>query len=325
MKRRRGTWDVLVVGSGIAGLTAAWHAAQRGLAVGVLEGEGGVGGQVATVNVLTGWPAVDEVSGHGLAAALVQRLRAEGVELFPHAATAMTLQDGCVAVATTGATQRARKVVAATGAALRKLDIPGEQELQGKGVSHCADCDGALYRGQDVTVVGGGDAAIQEALVLSTYCRTVNLVVRSRIRAKRTFIEAAKGCANISFIWDSAVERIVGHEGVDGVVLRNLKNDRTTELACRGVFPFIGVTPQSAWLPPTLRTDADGCVVTNATLQSAEPTIYAVGALRSQYCGQLIDAAAEGAAAASHIAFELAHAPPVSRSRNRSKPERLTY
>ena len=306
MKRRRGTWDVLVVGAGIAGLTAAWHAALRGLSVAVLEGEHGVGGQVATVNVLSGWPSTGDVAGHALAAALVQRLRGEGAELMPHAATAVSLQDDGAAVATTGDSQRARRVVAASGAVLRKLDVPGEQELQGKGVSHCADCDGALYRAQDVIVVGGGDAALQEALVLSSFCRTVKIVVRSRLRARRKYIEMAKGAANVSFAWDSVVEKIVGTGGVEGVALRNVKNGVVTEHACTGVFPFIGVVPQTAYLPASVARDADGCIVTDARLRTSWPAIYAVGAVRSGYDGQLVNAAGEGVAAIGDVAAALA-------------------
>ena len=306
MKRRRGTWDVLVVGAGIAGLTAAWHAALRGLSVAVLEGERGVGGQVATVNVLTGWPSAQDVAGHALASALVQRLRSEGAELIPHAATDVSLQDDCASVATTGEGQRARRVVAASGAVLRPLGVPGEAELQGKGVSHCADCDGALYRAHDVIVVGGGDAALQEALVLSPFCRTVKIVVRSGLRAKRRYIEMAKGAANISFVWDSVVDKIVGNGAVEGVAVRNVKDGRVMEHACTGVFPFIGVVPQTAYLPAAVRRDQAGCIVTDDRLRTSWPAIYAVGAVRSQYDGQLVNAAAEGVAAIGDIASALA-------------------
>ncbi len=306
MKRRRGTWDVLVIGAGVAGLTAAWHAALRGLSVAVLEGEHGVGGQVATVNVLTGWPSAQEVAGHALATALVQHLRSEGAELIPHAATEVSLQDDGAAVATTGESQRARRVVAASGAALRKLDVPGEHELQGKGISHCADCDGALYRAQDVIVVGGGDSALQEALVLSSFCRTVKIVVRSRLRAKRKYIEMAKGAANIAFVWDSVVEKIAGNGGVEGVALRNVKNGAVSEHACTGVFPFIGVVPQTAYLPTSVRRDEDGFIVTDARFRTSWPAIYAVGAVRSGYDGQLVNAAGEGVAAIGGVAAALA-------------------
>jgi thioredoxin reductase (NADPH) len=208
--------------------------------------------------------------------------------------------------------------VAASGAVLRKLDVPGESELQGKGVSHCADCDGALYRTQDVIVIGGGDSALQEALVLSSFCRTVKIVVRSRLRARRKYIEMAKGAANISFVWDSVVENIVGGKGVEGVALRNVKSGAVTEHACTGVFPFIGVVPQTAYLPASVRRDPDGCIVTDARFRTSLPAIYAVGAVRSEYGGQLVNAAAEGVAAIGDIASALA-APAGGPARNHAK------
>ena len=180
LRRRRDVWDVAIVGGGIAGLTAAWHAMRRGLAVCLFEPQPGYGGQVATVNSLDDWPATGPVSGVELAASLAARLSPEVVDLHSEAVLAVQSEDALLRVTSVSRAIRARRVIAASGARLRTLAVPGEEDLRGKGVSQCAHCDGGFFRGEDVAVVGGGDAALQEALVLAELCRSVTIVARSR-------------------------------------------------------------------------------------------------------------------------------------------------
>jgi len=296
----------VVVGGGIAGLTAAWYAARRGLATALFEAQPNCGGQVATVNVLDDWPSAGESSGVELAAALVEKLHGQGVDVSYQPVSVLAPDQGLLRVETGGRTLRARRVIVATGARLRTLGVPQEEALRGKGVSQCAHCDGYFFRGQDVVVVGGGDAALQEALVLASGCRTVTIVARSRLRAKQGYVERAAGATNVHFVWDSVVDAVLGGATVSGVRLRNVKSGALTELACTGVFPFIGVEPNSGFLPPSVRCDASGRVFTDASLRTSEPAVFAIGAVRAGYTGELVNAAGEAAAAVATIAGELA-------------------
>lgn len=306
VRRRRDIWDVVVVGGGIAGLTAAWYAARRGLATALFESQPGCGGQVATVNVLDDWPSVGESSGVELAAALVDKLDGQAVEVSYQPVLALTSGKGLLQVETAERTLRARRIIVATGARLRNLGVPQEEALRGKGVSQCAHCDGHFFRGQDVVVAGGGDAALQEALVLASGCRAVTIVARSRLRAKQGYVERAAGATNIRFVWDSVVDAVLGDGTVSGVRLRNVKSGTVVNLACAGVFPFIGVIPNSDFLPPSVRRDESGRVLTDASLRTSEPSVFAIGAVRAGYTGELVNAAGEAAAAVATIASELA-------------------
>ncbi len=306
VRRRRDIWDVVVVGGGIAGLTAAWYAARRGLATALFESQPSCGGQIATVNVLDDWPSLGETSGVELAAALVDKLHGQAVEVSYQPVQRLVTGNALLRVETEGHALRARRVIVASGARLRTLGLPQEEALRGKGVSQCAHCDGHFFRGQDVVVVGGGDAALQEALVLASGCRTVTVVARSRLRAKQGYVERAAGATNIRFVWDTVVDAVLGDGTVSGVRLRNVKSAALTELACAGVFPFIGVVPNSAFLPPSVRRDETGRVLTDEHLRTSEPSVFAIGAVRAGYAGELVNAAGEAAAAAATIAGELA-------------------
>lgn len=306
LRRRRDIWDVVVVGGGIGGLSAAWYCARRGMPTALLEAEGLLGGQVATVNALDDWPATGEVSGVELATAMSEKLTNNAVEVSHEPATAVKLADELVLVSTDTRTLRARRVVAAAGAKLRTLEAAGAQTLRGKGVSQCAHCDGYFFKDQDVVVVGGGDSALQEALVLAPLARSVTIVVRSRLRAKRAYVERAASAANVKFLWDCEVDGVLGNGTVNGVRVRNVGTGETSELPCTGVFPFIGVEPNTAFLPRSIRRDDSGRVMTDERMRTAEPAIFAVGALRSGFSGELTGAAGEAAIAAATIATDLA-------------------
>lgn len=309
LRRRRDVWDVVVVGGGIGGLTAAWYCARRGMATALLEREGLLGGQVATVNAIDDWPSAHDVSGVELAMTMNEKLGNNSVEVThdPVESVQSGGPNGLTRVKTGKRTLRTRRVIAAAGASLRVLDVPGVESLRGKGVSQCAHCDGFFFKGQDVVVVGGGDSALQEALVLAPLARTVTIVVRSQLRAKRAYIERAANSANVSFIWDSEVDAVLGNGTVNGVRLKNVRTQKTSELACSGVFPFIGVQPNTAFLPASIRHDDSGRVLTDERMRTAEPAIFAIGALRAGFSGELTGAAGEAAIAAATIAGDLAH------------------
>jgi thioredoxin reductase (NADPH) len=307
LRRRRDIWDVVVVGGGIAGLTAAWYCARRGLPTALLEAEGILGGQIATVNTLDDWPAAGEVSGVELATAMREKLGSNAVEVTHEAAKTVRAaqQPGLLLVDTGTRTLRTRRVIAAAGAKLRSLVAPGAERLRGKGVSQCAHCDGYFFKGQDVAIVGAGDSALQEALVLAPLARSVTIVVRSQLRAKRAYVERAVSAPNVKFVWDSEVDEVLGNGTVSGVRLRNVHSGARSELACSGVFPFIGVEPNSTFLPPSIRRDDSGRVITDERMRTADPAIFAIGALRSGFSGELTGAVGEAALAAAAVARDL--------------------
>jgi thioredoxin reductase (NADPH) len=308
LRRRRDIWDVVVVGGGIGGLTAAWYTARRGLPTAVLEAQGLLGGQVATVNTLDDWPSAEEVSGVELAASMSEKLRNNAVEIKHEAAIEVrrTGETGLLLVRTEESTLRARRVIAASGARLRPLDVPAADAFIGKGISQCAHCDGYFFKGQDVVVVGGGDSALQEALVLAPLARSVTIVVRSRLHAKQTYVERAASAANVRWAWDSEVDAVRGNGALSGVRVRNVRTGAVSELPCAGLFPFIGVEPNTSFLPPAVRRDDTGRVTTDERMRTSESSIFAIGAVRSGFSGELTGAAGEAAIAAASIAADLA-------------------
>lgn len=299
MKRLRKGHELAVIGGGIAGLTAAGHAARLGLSVTLFHEDDLYGGLVVNVGRLDGYPAVGEVSGAALAAALVEGNRELGVSIHAEPVEGLSLDGAAKSVATAAGEHRVKQVIVATGARLKSLGVPGEAEFTGKGVSQCAFCDAGLYRGRDVVVVGGGDAALQEALHLAEFCRSITLVTRGRgLRARRSYVAQAAGDERFSFRWNTVVEQVIGGDGVEAVRLRDLAAGSTEELAAAGVFVFVGLAPNGDFLPAEIARDDTGHIVTDAALRTSAEGVYAAGAVRSGYNGQLAGAVGEAATAA---------------------------
>ena len=291
-------FDLIVIGAGITGLTAARCAAERGKGVCLLEAEM-MGGLVINVGKLEGYPTVEDVSGIELAMTLAEQCMTLGVQITEEPVESLSLDGDDKIVKTAGGEYRAPKVIVASGAKLKQLGVPGETELYGRGVSQCAFCDGAMFTGEEVVVVGGGDAALQEALHLAEHCSKITMVIRgNRLRARQTYVDRAADDPKFAFRWNSVVETIEGADGVEGVQLRDTQNDTMENLACTGVFVFVGVAPNTDYLPDEVVRDADGAVTVNGSLESAVSGLYAAGAARSGYLGQIANAVGEGATAA---------------------------
>lgn len=286
--------DLLVIGAGITGLHAARHAASAGHRVMLIESLL-FGGLVTNVNELDGAFAG---SGVDLAATLMQAVKKAGGGYANEAVQSIAREGEAFCVRSDAGTHRAKAVVIAAGAKLRKLGVPGEVEFEGAGVSSCADCDGPFYDGLEVVVVGGGDSAVQEAAVLAGYAKHVHLVYRgASLRARPRLVAALDGHANITRLANTEVEAICGGASVEAVRLREA--GRSRELACAGVFAYVGLEPNSACAPAEAARDPVGALITDASLQTAVPGLFAAGAVRAGYSGQLEDAAAEGVAAAT--------------------------
>jgi thioredoxin reductase (NADPH) len=288
--------EVAVIGGGLAGLAAARHAARLGRLVTLFEGSGLWGGQLATVDHVDGLPIPGDYSGQTLAIAMLEEAQKVGIRVVEASIDKLEVGDRLVLTDWEGTQHYPESVILASGASLRKLGVPGEEEFAGRGVSRCASCDGGFYRGTDVAVIGGGDAAVHEALVLAKTSARVHVVCRSPLKAKREYIDRLDSRDNVTFHWDSEVTAILGEGKVCGVALRDTRTGAASELACAGVFPFIGVEPNASFLPTAMR-DARGYAAPD------DPRIFAVGAVRANYGGQAAQAMAEGIGAA-----EAAHA-----------------
>jgi thioredoxin reductase (NADPH) len=220
--------------------------------------------------------------------------------------TSVTPAGGAFQVKTGGGSYTAQQVVVASGAHLKKLGVPGETEYEGRGVSQCADCDGPIFQNEEVAVVGGGDAALQEALVLARYCGKVNVLARGgRLRARQHFVDLVSAEPKITVMPHTALDAILGGKMVEKIRIRGTQDNRTKEMPCAGVFVNIGLTPNSDFLPPEVKRDTQGGVVTGEGLETSVKGIWAVGAVRSGYSGLLKDAAAEAQQAAKAAAVRL--------------------
>jgi thioredoxin reductase (NADPH) len=301
MRPLKNTCEVAVIGGGLAGLSAARHVARLGRLVTLFEGSALFGGLVATVDEVDGIPVPGKFSGQDLAMHLLEDARNAGVRIVQSGAAKIELAGRLTLTDQENTLHHPEAIIIASGASLRKLGVPREEEFIGRGLSRCATCDGGFFRGQDVVVVGGGDGAVQEALVLAKTSRRVMMVCRSPLKAKRDYVNRIAARENVSFLWDSEVSAILGDQGVTGVRLRNVKDGASSDVECMGLFPFIGSTPNSGFAPAALLT-ASGHIKTTPDFATSDPRVFAVGAVRAEYGGNLVQAMAEGVGAAEAVA-----------------------
>jgi thioredoxin reductase (NADPH) len=306
MRPLKNLCEVAVIGGGLAGLSAARHAARLGRMVTLFEASGFYGGLVATVDEVDGLLVPGKFSGQDLAIHLLEDARKSAVQIVEAGVARIELNERLTLMDQEKRSYHPEAIIIASGASVRKLGVPGEDEFIGKGVSRCATCDGGFFRGQDVVVVGGGDSAAQEALVLARTSRRVIMVCRSPMKAKRDYVDRLAARENVEFIWDSEVSAILGQDGVSGVRVRNLKDDATSDIECSGLFPFIGATPNSEFAPSSVLT-ATGHIKTARNLATADSRVYAVGAVRADYGGNVVQAMAEGVGAAEAVTRLLLH------------------
>ena len=292
------TFDLIVVGGGIAGLNAAQQALKLGLRTAIMEDKFH-GGLVMNISDLDG-PI--KGSGMELAMNLLYEIRNMGVNDISTTATAIVQNNSEFIVQSDEADFSTRAIIVASGAKLRRLGIPGETEFENRGVSQCADCDGPMFLDQDVMVVGGGDSAVQEALVLSQFARVVYLVNRGKsFRAKPDLVNQLSLHANIQILWGKQAESLYGTTALETVTLKNNEDGSQLKIDCYGFFVYIGLDPVCEFVPENVDRDPAGFLCTDSNMQTSLPGLFAIGAVRSGYSGLLSDAQIEGFTAANVV------------------------
>ena len=307
-------YDVIIVGGGPAGLAAGLYTARMDLKA-VLLDRGPLGGQLLNTELVEDYPGFESILGADLALKMGEHARKFGLEVRDFEPVKEIDTDGEARVVRleSGEELRARALIMAAGGLPRYLEVPGEKEFWGRGVSYCAVCDGAFFKGQELAVVGGGDAAVEEGEFLTRYASKVYVIHRrSEFRAQPILIDRARANPKIEFILDSHVQSIVGDEKVRGV--RYERQGKDIELAVGGVFIFIGFVPNSKLLKVHVDHDDAGYILTDRNMQTSVPGIWAVGDVRAQLTKQIATAVGDGttaAVAASAYVTALKHPAPA--------------
>jgi thioredoxin reductase (NADPH) len=293
--------DVIIIGSGPAGYTAALYAARARMNPLVFEGSVTAGGALMTTTDVENFPGFpDGVLGPDLMDAVRKQAERFGAELVPDDVTEVDLTVSPKVVRVGGDTFLAKTVIIATGSSYRELGIPGEKRLGGHGVSWCATCDGFFFRDQDIAVVGGGDSAMEEATFLTRFARSVTVIHRrDELRASKIMQDRALANPKIRFAWDSEVAEVVGEDRVSSLKLRNVKTGEQSTLEVGGVFVAIGHDPRSELFADVLATDAEGyLLVEQPSTRTALPGVFAAGDVVDHTYRQAVTAAGTGCAAA---------------------------
>ncbi|MGD0352540.1 MAG: thioredoxin-disulfide reductase [Dehalococcoidia bacterium] len=291
-------YEVIIIGGGPAGLTAGLYTSRAGLKSLLVE-RGIFGGQIVNARQVDNYPGFpDSISGFELASLMHEQAIKYGLETINATVTAIK-PGGKYSVITAEGNFEAEAVIIAAGSEYRKLGVPGEQELVGRGVSYCATCDGFLFRDLDVAVVGGGDTAITDALELSEHASKVYVIHRrDQLRAGQILQQKALARPKLEPVWNTVVEEIIGDNKVSCLSLRNVKTGEITKLEVAGVFVAIGIEPNSQCFADIVELDETGLIKTDELMATSAPGIFAVGDIRKNSPRQVAGAVGDGAAAA---------------------------
>lgn len=294
-------YDVIIIGGGPGGYSAALYCARADLSVAVLE-KLSPGGQMGTTDMVENYPGFAEgINGFELGMQMQQGAERFGVVTELTEVTSTDLKAEPKVIKTTDGTFLGRTVILATGASPRELGLPNEMELRGRGVSYCATCDGMFYKNKTVVIVGGGNTAVADALFLAKICTKVYLIHRrDELRASKTYMNSLEETDNIEFVWDSNVTEILQNGSVTGVKVKNKKTEEEREIACDGVFVAVGNLPNTGLLDGQIELDEAGYVLADETTQTNIPGVYAVGDMRKKPLRQIVTAVADGAVASKY-------------------------
>ncbi len=290
---------LIIMGSGPAGFAAAIYAGRADLSPLLIAGRD-LGGQVALTSQVYNYPGFPQgITGLELVRLMQEQAQQFGTEIVMDEVVEVDLSTRPFRVKTYGQRYETQALIIATGASPRKLDVPGEEEFTGRGVSYCATCDGFFFRDQKVAVVGGGDTAVKEALFLTRFAAGVYIIHRrDRLRAEKVIEERARKNEKVEFVFDSVVAEIVGEEGVTGVRVKNLKNGQESLLPLDGVFIYVGNIPNTSLFAGQLELDEDGYIVTDLAQHTNVPGVFAAGDVQERVLRQIATAVGTGAKAA---------------------------
>jgi thioredoxin reductase (NADPH) len=291
--------QLVIVGGGPAGLTAGIYAGRARLATVLIEREI-IGGQITYTPLLENYPGFPEgVSGNQIGELMEKQARAQGIEIVLDEVTGLEVRPEGKLVKTNGETYRARAVILAGGCRRLLINVPGEKEFTGRGVFYCATCDGPLYRNKAVVVVGGGDAAITEALYMTRFASSVTVVHRrSQLRASKVLQERAFAEPKMKFAWDSVVKEIKGDKMVTSVILQNVVTGQTSQIEAGGVLVAIGHVPNTEYLKGIVNLDEAGYIITDQMMATSVAGVFAAGDIRHNSIRQVVSAAGDGGTAA---------------------------
>jgi thioredoxin reductase (NADPH) len=290
-------YDVVIIGGGPAGLTASIYAKRAALSTLVIEKQPFCGGQVLNTYEVDNYPGLPGLDGFTLSEKFHNHAKQLEAEFYTGEMTKLTQEgENHMVHLKNGETITAKGVILALGAVHKKAMVPGEEKLQGKGVSYCATCDGAFFRNKTVAVIGGGDVALEDAIFLARGCKKVYLIHRrDTLRGARSLQNKLMAMDNVEILWDTVVEEILGEEIVDGIRVRNKKTEQIREMELQGVFVAIGTKPDTEGLEETLDLDENGYIKADETGATSTPGVFCAGDCRTKQLRQIITAAADGA------------------------------
>jgi thioredoxin reductase (NADPH) len=292
-------FDVIIIGAGAAGLSAALFTTREKLTTLLIE-RATFGGQIANADVIENYPGLSaSIRGIDLAVNMLDQTKPYGLQMAFTEVEALHVDQRPFVVTTGMGTHTGRVVILASGSSLKRLEVPGELEFDGRGVSYCATCDGGMYHEQPVAVVGGGDSALDEALYLTELATKVTVIHRSnQLRAARVLQERSMTHPKIEWRWDTVVEGIEGTEQVERLRLKHVHSGESSWLPVAGVFIYVGLQPNTSFLAGAVPLDAGGHVLVDHCMQTDIPGLYAAGDLRQFSARQAISSAGDGATAA---------------------------
>lgn len=306
-------FDTVILGGGPAGFSAGIYAARGAVSVAIVD-INMMGGQPSNYLELENYPGFGTIGGFDLMEKFEEHADKFGAEKFPmQEIQRVDLISNPKIILTNEYEFRAKSVIIATGAQPMKLGVPGEKEFVGRGVSYCAVCDGAFYKNKVVAVVGGGNAAVEEAMYLTKFADKVYVIHRrDALRADKIVQERAFKNEKIEFVWDSVVKEIKGEDLVNTVVIENVKTGSTSELSVNGVFPYIGMVPNIELFNGQIEQDKGGFIITDETMKTSVDGVFAIGDVRHTPLRQVITAAADGAVGAVYAVKYLETLAPVA-------------
>ncbi len=295
-------YDVVIIGAGPAGLTAGLYAARGRMNVLLLESLTVVG-QATTTEMIENYPGIEKTTGPEFIDALKKQVKTFGLECRQGTVKSVSRGKGTDVptwrVEDENGAHEALSVIIASGAHPRKLEVPGEEELFGKGVSYCATCDGAFFRDKDIVVIGGGDTAVEEALFLTRFAKKVTLIHRrDRLRAAKVLQERAFSNKKMGFVWNSVVEDINGAEKVEKIGVKDIKTDKKADIACDGVFVYVGWHPNTDFVKGLVDLGEKGRIIIDSEMKTSQEGIFAAGDCCKKHLHQIVTACGDGAVAA---------------------------